>query len=74
MWRQKQEVIFPKCSSTIDCKTNEYNYTNMNDSLLFYKSTQNIFEREAATVRKTTILGDALLTFSCYEGGWSLVW
>ena len=45
----------------------------MNDSLLFYKSTQNISEREAATVRKTTILGDALLTFSCYEGGWSLV-
>ena len=42
---------------------------NMNCCLLFYKSTQNFSKREAVTVRKATILGDALLTFSYHEGG-----
>ena len=46
---------------------------NMNGRLLFYKSTQKFSKRKAVTVRKRTLLGDALLTFSYHGGGWSLV-
>ena len=39
---------------------------------IILKSTQNFSIREAVTVRKTTVLGDALLAFSCHGGGWFL--
>ena len=40
---------------------------------IILKSTQNVSKQKAVTVRKKTILGDALLTPSCHRGGWSLV-